>query len=88
MVGSDITEKKRAEVEVGSKTALLEVQMPATIDGILVVDEQASVLFHNQRFVEILDSPQALSSNRSDDLPLQHMLGRVEDPKRFLQRVT
>src|SRR5215467_5771351 len=55
IVGSDITGKKRAEDELRSKTALLEAQMQATIDGILVVDEQASVLFRNQRFVEIFD---------------------------------
>jgi PAS domain-containing protein len=60
IVGSNITEKNRAEDELRSKTALLEAQMQATIDGILMVDEQSSVLFHNQGFVEICDFPHAL----------------------------
>lgn len=87
VVGSDITEKKKAKDELSSKTALLEAQMQATIDGILVVDEQGSVVLQNQRFVEIFDIPQALCENRTDRPLLQHVLGKVEDPDRFLQRV-
>lgn len=87
IVGSDITEKKQAEDELRSKTAFLEAQMQATIDGILVVDENANVLFHNRRFVEIFHVPEALWSNKSDELLLQHVLEKIEDPARFLEKV-
>jgi two-component system NtrC family sensor kinase len=87
IVGSDITERKRAEDDLRSKTALLEAQMNATIDGILVVDENANVLFRNRRFFEIFNVPLALWNSKSDEVFLHHVLGKVEEPDRFLQRV-
>ncbi len=57
IVGSDVTERRRAEDELRAKTAFLEAQIQATIDGILVVDEQASIVWKNQRLIEIFDIP-------------------------------
>jgi PAS domain-containing protein len=57
IIGSDITERKRAEDELRAKTAFLEAQIQATIDAILIVDEQASVIWKNQRFIQLFDVP-------------------------------
>ncbi len=88
IVGSDVTEKKHAEEDLRSKTAFLEAQIQATIDGILVVDERGDVAFHNQRFFALFDIPQSLSKSRSDQLLLQYVLDKVENPRGFLQKVT
>jgi PAS domain S-box-containing protein len=87
IVGSDITEKRRAEDELRSKTAFLEAQIQASIDGILVVDERANVVFQNQRLFEIFEIPKSLWHNRSDELLLQHVLSKIEDQERFLEKV-
>ncbi len=87
VIGSDITEKKRAENELRAKTAFLEAQIQATIDGILVVDEKARVVWHNQRFLEIFTVPPSLWHTRSDRLLLQHVLEKIVDADRFLSRV-
>ncbi len=87
IVGSDITEKKKAEDELRSKTAFLEAQIQATIDGTLVVDEQGKVVLQNQRFFELFEVPQSLWNNRSDDLFLRHATERVQDPQTFLDQV-
>ena len=88
IVGSDVTEKKHAEEDLRSKTAFLEAQIQATIDGILVVDERGAVAFHNQRFFELFDIPQSLSKSRSDQLLLQYVLDKIEDPISFSQKVS
>lgn len=87
IIGSDITERKRAEDELRAKTAFLEAQIQATIDAILIVDEQASVVWKNQRFIELFDIPQSLRNSRSDELLLSHVLGKIADQKTFLEKV-
>lgn len=87
IIGSDITEKKQAENELRAKTAFLEAQIKATIDGILVVDEKARIVWHNQRFLEIFEVPPSLWHTRSDEHLLKHVLGNIEEPEGFLNRV-
>jgi two-component system, NtrC family, sensor kinase len=87
IVGADITERKRAEDELRAKTAFLEAQIQATIDAILIVDEQASVVWKNQRFIELFDIPQCLWNSCSDELFLNHVFGKIADPKTFLEKV-
>ncbi len=70
IVGSDITFRKRTEDELRAKTAFFEAQTQATIDGLLVVDENAKILLHNDRFREIFEIPQDLFKS-SDDNPLR-----------------
>jgi len=50
---TDVTERKEREQALARRKALLEAQAEATIDGLLVVDEDRTLLFHNDRFREI-----------------------------------
>ena len=43
-ITEDITERKRAEEELQLSNVLLTTQQEASIDGILVVDENDSIL--------------------------------------------
>jgi len=87
IVGSDITSRKRTEDELRSKTAFFEAQIQATIDGILVVDENGNIALRNEKMLELFDVPPRLRDTKSDDLLLEHALGQLEDPECFLQKV-
>ena len=86
-VATDITERKRADEELRSKTALLEAQVNSTIDGILVVDAKGQQVLSNQRFVEIWGIPPQVLADKDDSKALQHAARMVKDPKGFLEKV-
>jgi len=87
IVASDITEKKKAQDELRSKTAFLEAMIHASIDGVLVVDEQGHVVLRNQRLLELFAIPKSLWSSRSDDALLGDVLQKIQDPEPFLEKV-
>lgn len=83
----DITERKRAEDALLFKNILLSVQQEASIDGILVVDENAKILSYNRRFVEIMGVPIELLASKADEPVLKHVTERMLDPQGFLDKV-
>jgi len=87
IVGSDITSRKRTEEELRAKTAFFEAQVQATIDGILVVDENGNIVLRNEKFCEVFDLPLSLRQIESDELLLQHVVRQIEDSERFIEKV-
>jgi PAS domain S-box-containing protein len=87
IVGSDITSRRRTEDELRAKTAFFEAQIQATIDGILVVDENANIILQNERFNELFAVPPRLRNAKCDDALLEHAMAQIEDQDGFLQRV-
>ncbi|MHC1751442.1 PAS domain S-box protein [Humidesulfovibrio sp.] len=83
----DITARKLGEEALRAKTALLEAQVNATIDGILVVDEQGRRALMNRRIVDLFHVPQEVLESDDDKALLQHVLGLVRDPESFLEKV-
>lgn len=83
----DITERKQAEAALVFRNILLSTQQEASIDGILVVDENARILSFNQRFIDIMNIPPRLLATREDEPVLQHVIGQVIDPESFLEKV-
>jgi diguanylate cyclase (GGDEF)-like protein/PAS domain S-box-containing protein len=69
------------------KTALLEAQAEATLDGILAVDEADKIILSNQRFASMWCLPPALVSTGSDKQLLRFVTDQLEDPKKFLDGV-
>jgi len=84
---TDITERKRAEAELQYRNILLSTQQEASIDGILVVDENGRILTYNRRYVEIWGIPKELVHGKADEPVLQFVSDQVADPEAFLQRV-
>ena len=84
---SDITERKRADADLRSKTALLEAQANSTIDGILVVDDHGQRLLHNRRLVELLKIPAEILADKDDRHMLQHVVTLIKDPQLFLSKI-
>ena len=80
-------ERRRAEVELRWKTALLEAQVNATIDGILVVDEHGRKLVQNERMVELWHLPPHIAEDANDAAELAFILGQVSEPDAFLAQV-
>ncbi len=84
---SDISARKQSESELQWKTAFLEAQANATIDGILVVAGNGHMLTHNQKFVELFQIPPQLLANKEDAPVLEHALTLLKDPESFLTKV-
>ena len=53
---AEISERKQAEAELLWKTAFLEAQGNATVDGILVVDSAGEKIFRNEQFLRLWKS--------------------------------
>jgi len=82
----DITERKKAERELRFKTALLEAQSEATLDGIWAVDEAGKVVLSNRHFANIWRVPSELL--RGDDKRLREFVtAQIENPQAFLEEV-
>ncbi|MFA6103181.1 MAG: PAS domain S-box protein [Victivallaceae bacterium] len=90
----DITALKQTEEALQSKTALLEAQMNASLDGILVVDENQKVILVNRRFAELLNVPQNILPtprhvlyNGDDAALLEHVASLTRYPAQFIEKV-
>ncbi|PQJ35652.1 hypothetical protein BSZ35_14545 [Salinibacter sp. 10B] len=73
-VVTDITQRKRRERELARRKALLEAQAEATIDGLLVVDNERDISFYNERFLEIWNIPKEIVNRSSTEIPLDRIL--------------
>jgi PAS domain S-box-containing protein len=83
----DITERKRAETETRWKTALLEAQMNATVDGILIVNEKGNKIIQNQRCIDLWKIPQHIVDNHDDKQQVEFVMNRAKDPEKFVEKV-
>lgn len=86
-VGNDATARKRAEAELQFRNVLLSTQQEASIDGILVVDEEGRILSYNRRFVEMWGLPAKLVEDRLDEPVLRFVTGQMADPQAFIRLV-
>ena len=87
-IKQDITERKRVEVELRSKTAFLEAQTESSLDGILVVDDRQHKILQNRQFADIWHIPPHIRDQASDEATLQFVANELDDPARFRERVT
>jgi ligand-binding sensor domain-containing protein/signal transduction histidine kinase len=81
------TERKLAEEGLREKTALLEAQVDASIDGILVVDTNGKKVFQNQRTIDLLKIPPEIAGEAEDKNQLQFVVERTRNPQLFLEKV-
>ncbi len=83
----DITERKQAEEELKFRNVLLSTQQEASIEAILVVDENAKILSYNRKFIEMFNIPDKLIEDRADQPLLQFVTRQMANPTTFYQRV-
>jgi PAS domain S-box-containing protein len=83
---TEVTARKEAELELRSKSALLEAQLDSTIDGILVVGTDGRRILQNQRFLDMFRIPPALI-NKNEDGALEWVLGLMKKRDSFLAKI-
>jgi PAS domain S-box-containing protein len=88
-VGSslDITERRRMEEELRSKTAFLEAQVGHSLDGILVVDSHGKKLLQNRRMADLWGIPRHIADDPDDRPQLEFVINRVKNPEQFSEKV-
>ncbi len=83
----DITERTKLENELKFTNVLLSTEQEASIDGILVVDEQGQIISFNRRFVDMWNIPSEVIESKSDERALQSVLSLLVEPGEFLEKV-
>ena len=83
----DITEQKLAEAVLQSKTAFLEAQTNASLDGILVVSQSQTRILTNRRVFELFNVPQHIIDDQDNTLLIKHVVGLTKNPEQFLKKI-
>src|SRR5436190_4664402 len=77
----------RARASLRTTVGILKAQPAATIDGILVVDNDGRVLSYNRRFLELWEIPAAVAAVADDNELLGYAADRVADWEAFIELV-
>ncbi|MDF5720846.1 MAG: PAS domain S-box protein [Rhizonema sp. PD37] len=83
---TNITELKRAEALLRRSNAVLQAQQEASIDGILIIDENRQIASYNQHFSRLWKIPPATLQTNDRQL-LGCVLDQLENPEEFLAKV-
>ncbi len=86
-IKQDVTNRKRAEEELALKTTLLEAQSETSIDGILAVDGDSTIILANARFGELWGLGRSPRVGTPDDQVLADVMLAVKDPDSFVKTV-
>lgn len=86
-IGRDITERKMMEGELKRRKELLEAQNEASLDGLLVVDENGKRILTNKRLIDLWRVPQHIIDDKNDEALLRYVVSRVKNPEQFLDKV-
>jgi len=77
----------RSRASLRTTVGILKAQQEATIDGILVVDNDGNVLSYNRRFLEIWSIPPDVAASADDNELLGYAAERVADWDSFIELV-
>jgi len=83
----DITEIKKIRNDLERKTEILEAQKEASLDGLLVVDENGQRILINKRLLELWKVPQDIAEDKNDEALLQYAVSKTKNPQQFLDKV-
>jgi PAS domain S-box-containing protein len=87
VVAEDISERKLAEEQLRSKTAVLEAQVNSTLDGILVIDSGGNKILQNQRMVDLWRIPKEFADDPVDQRQLEWVTQQIKHPKEFVEKI-
>lgn len=83
----DISAEKKAEQEKSFRILLLKTVLESSMDGILVVDENSKVVSCNHNFTQIWSIPEDVLATKSDELLLNYVSEKLENPDEFRVKV-
>ncbi|MEH1924582.1 PAS domain S-box protein [Nostoc sp.] len=78
--------RQQAEKNLHRTNALLQAQQEASIDGILIIDENRTVISSNQKFSQLWQIPAALLQTRDARQILRWVLDQLVNPDEFLAK--
>ncbi|MEH2323637.1 MAG: PAS domain S-box protein [Nostoc sp.] len=79
--------RQQVEKDLHRINAVLQAQQEASIDGILIIDENRTVTSSNQKFSQLWQIPAALLQTGDDHQVLQWVVDKVVNPDEFLAKV-
>jgi PAS domain S-box-containing protein len=82
-----LQERKQAEAALEFKNIILSTQQEASIDGILVVDENGEIISFNRRFVDIWGIPLDMAESKADEQVLQSVMDKLASPEEFVGKL-
>ncbi|MGA7594679.1 MAG: EAL domain-containing protein [Gallionella sp.] len=80
-------ERKQALETIKYQNTILQTQQETSLDAILVVDENGTIISYNRQFIELWRLPEALVSSRQDAPVLNYVINQIEDAEAFAARV-
>ena len=80
-------DRRKAEKELGWRTAFFEAQVDSALDGVFVVDSQGMKILQNQRMNELLKIPLDVSENTDDAQQREFVKAMVRNPDLFEEKV-
>jgi hypothetical protein len=83
----DITDRKKSEEDLAFNNLLLRTQQEASVDGILVVDENDKIISYNQKFIEFAKIPKSVVESGADIYVRQYVAEQIVDPEEFLEKI-
>lgn len=83
----DITERKKAEIQINHSNSLLTTTLESTADGILVVDREGVIMAYNKKFTDLWNIPKYFSEIKDDKRLLSFVLDQVKYPEQFQEKV-
>jgi len=86
-LSAEISERQRLQERLLAKTALLEAQLNATADGILVVDGDRDKVLQNRRFNEMFRFPQEIVDDPDHRSLLDYSAGKAANPQEYRERI-
>lgn len=83
----DITQRRAAEEQLRSRTALSEALLESSLDGIIVVDDAGKTLLQNRRAIDLWKIPKEIANDADDRKRIEFVMSRTKDPDRFIERI-
>ncbi|MDZ8261297.1 MAG: PAS domain S-box protein [Nostoc sp. ChiQUE01b] len=82
-----LRDRQQTEKDLHRINAVLQAQQEASIDGILIIDENRTITSSNQKFFQLWQVPTALLQISDDYQLLRWVLEQVVNPDEFLAKV-
>lgn len=87
LLGRDTTAHKTVEEALCKKEEILRATFNATMDGILVVNNERKVIDYNRKFVELWNIPEELMEKRDDRTLLDYVKNEVIESEKLISRI-
>jgi PAS domain S-box-containing protein len=86
-IATDITGSRQAEAARQQSASLLQATLESTADGILVVNNQGSIVGFNDRFIQLWRIPPNIIASRNDQQAQAFVLDQLSHPEAFVAKL-